>query len=57
MNKISSSVLLDILLTFFCVCVVDSFLPELRTFVEKHFHGLFSKKKGSKSGGVPSFLS
>jgi len=29
--------------------------PRIRTFVEKRFHGLFSKKKGSKSGGVPSF--
>ena len=29
--------------------------PRIRTFVEKHFHGLFSKKKRSKSGGVPSF--
>jgi len=25
--------------------------PRIRTFVEKRFHGLFSKKKG----GVPSF--
>ena len=31
--------------------------PRIRTFVENRFHGLFSKKKGSKSGGVPSFLS
>jgi len=30
-------------------------LPRIRTFVEKRFHGLFSKKKLSKSGGVPSF--
>ena len=29
--------------------------PRIRTFVEKRFHGLFSKKKRSKSGGVPSF--
>ena len=29
--------------------------PRIRTFVEKSFHGLFSKKKRSKSGGVPSF--
>jgi len=29
--------------------------PRIRTFVEKRFHGLFSKKKPSKSGGVPSF--
>ena len=31
--------------------------PRIRTFVEKRFHGLFSKKKRSKSGGVPSFKS
>jgi len=31
--------------------------PRIRTFVEKRFHGLFSKKKLSKSGGVPSFES
>jgi len=29
--------------------------PSIRTFVEKCFHDLFSKKKHSKSGGVPSF--
>ena len=29
MNEISSSALLDIQLTLFCVCVVYSFLPEL----------------------------
>ena len=29
MNEISSSALLDIQLTLFCVCGVDSFLPEL----------------------------
>jgi len=29
--------------------------PRIRTFVEKHFHGLFSKKKRSNSGGVPLF--
>jgi len=29
--------------------------PRIRTFVEKRFHGLFSKKKCSKSGDVPSF--
>ena len=29
--------------------------PRIRTFVEKRFHVLFSKKKRSKSGGVPSF--
>jgi len=31
--------------------------PRIRTFVEKRFHGLFSEKKRSKSGGVPSFES
>ena len=31
--------------------------PRIRTFVEKRFHGLFSKKKRSKCGGVPSFES
>jgi len=29
--------------------------PRIRTFVEKRFHGLFSKKKLSKSGDVISF--
>jgi len=29
--------------------------PRIRTLVEKRFHGLFSKKKRLKSGGVPSF--
>jgi len=29
--------------------------PRIRILVEKRFHGLFSKKKRSKSGGVPSF--
>ena len=29
--------------------------PRIRTFAQKRFHGLFSKKKRSKSGGVPSF--
>ena len=29
--------------------------PRIRTFVKIRFHGLFSKKKRSKSGGVPSF--
>ena len=27
--------------------------PRIRTQVEKRFHGLFSEKKRSKSGGVP----
>jgi len=39
------------------LCLWSGFIsPRIRTFVEKRFHGLFSKKKGSKSGGVPSFL-
>jgi len=29
--------------------------PRIRSFVEKLFHGLFSKKKRAKSGGAPSF--
>ena len=48
-NEISSSALLDIQLTLFCVCGFIS--PRIRTFVEKRFHSLFSEKKGSKSGG------
>jgi len=28
--------------------------PRIRTFVEKYFHGLFSKKKVLKSGGFVS---
>jgi len=39
------------------LCLWSGFIsPPIRTFVEKCFHGLFSKKKDSKSGGVPSFL-
>ena len=56
-NEILRSALLDIQLTLFCVCGVDSFLPELEHLIEKRFHSLFSKKKLSKSGGVTSFLS
>jgi len=56
-NDISSSALLDIQLTLFCVCGEKFISPQIRTFVEKRFHGLFSKKKGSKSWGVASFLS
>ena len=38
-------------------CLWSEFIsPRIRTFVEKRFHGLFSKKKDSKSGGVPLFL-
>jgi len=40
----------------YCVFVEWIHFPRIRTFVEKCFHGLFSKKKGSKSGGVPSFM-
>jgi hypothetical protein len=40
------------------LCLWSGFIsPRIRTFVEKCFHGLFSEKKCSKSGGVPSFLS
>jgi len=40
------------------LCLWSGFIsPRIRTFVEKRFHGLFSKKKDSKSGGVFSFLS
>jgi len=31
--------------------------PRIRTFVQKRFHSLFSKKKALKSGGVLSYLS
>jgi len=57
MNEISCSALLDIQLTTI-LCLCSGFIsPRIRTFVEKRFHGLFSKKKYSKSGGVPAFLS
>jgi len=40
------------------LCLWSGFIsPRIRTFVETRFHGLFSKKKDSKSGGLPSFLS
>jgi len=48
-NEISSSALLDIQMTLFCVCGVDSFIPELEHLIEKRFHGLFSKKNPLKS--------
>jgi len=39
------------------LCLWSGFIsPRIRTFVEKRLHGLFSKKKDSKSGGVPPFL-
>ena len=37
-------------MTLFCVCGVDSFIPELEHLIEKLFHGLFSKNKPLKSG-------
>ena len=61
MNEISSSALLDIQLRYpsdITLCLWIGIISDrIRTFVEKRFHGLFSKKKHSKSGGVPSFLS
>jgi len=48
-NEISSSALPDIQMTLHCVCGLDSFIPELDTFDENPFHGLFSKKKPLKS--------
>ena len=54
MNEISSSALLDTQLTLFCVCGVGFISPRIRTFVEKRFNVFFSKKKDSKSAGVPS---
>jgi len=36
-------------MTLLCVSGVDSFIPELEHFIEKLFHGLFSKKKPLKS--------
>ena len=40
------------------LCLWSGFIsPQIRTFVEKNFHGLFSKKKDLKSGRIPSFLS
>jgi len=40
------------------LCLWSGFIsPRIRTFLGKHFHGLFSKKKTLKSGVVPSFLS
>jgi len=48
-NEISSSDLLDIQMTLLCVCGVGSFIPELEHWIEKVYHGLFSKKKPLKS--------
>ena len=46
-NEILSSAFLD--MTLLCVCGVDSFIPELEQWIEKLFHGLFSKKKPLES--------
>jgi len=48
-NKISSCALFDIQITLLRVCGVDSFIPELEHWIEKLFHGFFSKKKPLKS--------
>jgi len=45
MNKISSSILLDIQLTLFCVCGVDSFLPELEHLYKTVFMASFPKRR------------
>jgi len=51
-------VLLYLISNDITLCLWSGFIsPRIRTFVEKHFHSLFSKKKALKSGGVPSFLS
>ena len=57
MNEISSSALLDIQLTLLFVFWSGFISPRIRTFVEKRLMVSFQKKKDSKSGGVPSFLS
>jgi len=36
-------------MTLFCVCVVDSFIPELEHLMKNLSHGLFSKKNPLKS--------
>jgi len=58
--KVSSrtrfQVLLYLISNWHCLCFWSGFnSPRIRTFVEKRFQRLFSKKKGSKSGVVPSF--
>ena len=45
----SGAALLPVNFVAINVCGVDHF-PRIRTFVQKRFHGLFSKKKRSKSG-------
>ena len=52
---ISGEALLPLQLCSYHLAVEWIHFPRIRTFVEKSFHGLFSKKKRSKSGGVPSF--
>ena len=52
---ISGEALLPLKLFSHYLAVEWIHFPRIRTFVEKRFHGLFSKKKRSKSGGVPSF--
>jgi len=45
MNKISSSTLLYIQLTLFCVCGVDSFLPQLEHLYKNVFTVCFPKRR------------
>jgi len=52
---ISGEALLPLQLCSHQLAVECIHFPRIRTFVEKRFHCLFSKKKCSKSGGVPSF--
>jgi len=52
---ISGEALLPLQLCSHSLAVEWIHFPRIRTFVEKRFHGLFSKKKPSKSGDVPSF--
>jgi len=53
--QISSSALLDIQLTLFCVCGVDSFLPELKNWRKMFSRSLF-RKEGFEIWGC-SFVS
>jgi len=45
MNEISSSALIDIQLTLFCVFGVDSFLPELKHLQKDVFTVSFPKRR------------
>ena len=60
-NKLAGNLFLKKTSPYSAYCVPRNWLwsgfifPRIRTFVEKRFHGLISKKKRSKSGGVPSF--